>query len=342
MNMPPEPGACAPRPAFLFPDLEPRSPVAVERMPALARALVGMSEGKPRGARRIKSKLLRSMLRWTRRLGLPARGQLALLHPEGPRRFPGDFNNTALIQYARASARGGYEPAATALIDAIAPRLREVYDVGANWGYFVALLATNAGFHGRVNAFEIAPDTYRQLAAMVEECGLQDRVTCHPIGVSDRTGRARITEEVHSALTRLAAEGGGREVGVVRLDDLGGADPDFLKIDVEGHEAAVLRGAALRLARARPLILLESWYLENAEERMLEPLRILRDLGYALYQPAWRHEANGIVSFRRSAGRAGPGTLALLSLPIEERPLIPMTLNLVALHPERRSLLTGV
>ena len=327
---------------FLLPDLQPRSPAAIEHMPALARALASMDAGRARGVQRIRSKLLRSALRWSQRLGLPAPGRLALLLPGGPRRFTGDFNNTALIQYARQSARGGYEPAVTALIDAVAPRLRAVYDVGANWGYYVALLATNAGFRGRIDAFEIAPGTFRQLASMVADCGLGDRVTCHALGLSDHVGTARITEELHSALTRVASEGSGRAARVTRLDDLGGADPDLVKIDVEGHEAAVLRGGAVRLARAKPLIVLESWYLESAMERMLEPLRLLIDLGYALYQLAWREEAEGgVVTFRRRRSRAGPGTLAVLSLPIQERALIPAALDIVALHPDRRSLLTG-
>jgi len=310
-------------------------------MPALARALTSLDGGKPRGAKRIQSKLLRSALRWSRRLGLPAPGQLALLHPEGLRRFTGDFNNTALIQYARQSERGGYEPAVTALIDAVAPRLREVYDVGANWGYYAALLATNAAFRGRIDAFEIAPGTFRQLAAMVAACGLGDRVTCHAVGLSDRTGAARITEELHSALTRVVPEGSGRETRVIRIDDLGGADPDLVKLDVEGHEAAVLRGGAVRLARAKPLVVLESWYLETAVGRMLEPLRLLADLGYGLYQLAWREEAESVVAFCRSRSHAGPATLALLPLPLEERALNPTTLNVVALHPDRQSLLTG-
>jgi FkbM family methyltransferase len=341
MSASPEPGASAHGPAFLLPDLQSRSPVAVEHMPALARAVASAAGGKARGVERIRSKLLRSALRWSSRLGLPASGQMALLHPEGPRRFTGDFNNTALIEYARQSAQAGYEPAVTALIDAVAPRLREAYDVGANWGYYVALLATNAGFRGRIDAFEIAPGTFRQLAGMVAACGLGDRVTCHAVGLSDRTGTARIAEEFHSALTRVVPEGSGQEARVARLDDIGGADPDLVKIDVEGHEAAVLRGGTVRLARAKPLIVLESWYLETAVTRMLEPLRLLADLGYHLYHLAWREEADGVASLRRNSSRAGPGTLALLPLPIEERALIPIALNVVALHPDRRSLLTG-
>ncbi|HLJ22396.1 MAG TPA: FkbM family methyltransferase [Stellaceae bacterium] len=336
-----EPGESTRGPAFLFPNLQPRSPVGIERMPALAQALARLGDGKPRGLKRIQAKLLRLALRSSRRLNVPAPGRLALLLPEGPRRFTGDFNNTALIQYARRSAQGGYEPAVTALIDAIAPRLRAVCDVGANWGYYVALLATNASFRGRIDAFEIAPRTFRQLAAMVQACGLGDRVTCHAVGLSDRGGTVGLVEGMHSALTRVDPAGVGREARVIRLDDLGGADPDLVKIDVEGHEAAVLRGGAVRLARAKPVVVLESWYLESAVERMLEPLRWLSDLGYGLYRLVWREEVDGLASYRSQVGRAGPAALALLPLPVEERPLIPAALDVVAVHPDRWSLLAG-
>ncbi|HKF73779.1 MAG TPA: hypothetical protein VKB68_18640 [Stellaceae bacterium] len=91
----------------------------------------------------------------------------------------------------------------------------------------------------------------------------------------------------------------------------------------------------------KPLVVLESWYLEDAVGPMLEPLQALRDLGYGLYRLAWRDDAEGNASFRGNLGGAGPATLALLPLPLEERPLIPIALDLVAVHPDRRALLTG-
>jgi len=313
-------------------------------MPALARILARQRDGKPRGLQRLLLKAARTAFRWTHgRLGLPARGSLALLDPAAPRRFAGNFGNTALIQYARRSAGGGYEPEVSALIDALAPRCATVYDVGANWGYFVALLMTNPGFRGHVHAFEIAPGTFADLAAMVADCGLSERVTCHALGLSDRTGTARLMEEFHSALARIAPEGhgNGREVPVRRLDDLDLPDPDLLKIDVEGHEAEVLSGGRGRLGRAKPIVVLESWYLRDRVERMLEPLRILQELGYSLYQLAWQVELGDTASHLRQRGPRGPKTLALLPLTLEQRSLIPAALNLAAVHSDRRSLLVG-
>ena len=147
-------------------------------------------------------------------------------------------------------------------------------------------------------------------------------------------------EEFHSALARIAPEGSGRgrEFPVRRLDDLDLPDPDLVKIDVEGHEAAVLRGGRQRLGRSRPLIVLESWYLRDRVEPMLEPLRMLRDLGYGLYRLRWQTEPGATAAQLRERGTDGPRTLALLPLALEQRPLIPAALNLVAVHPDRRSL----
>jgi hypothetical protein len=72
------------------------------------------------------------------------------------------------------------------------------------------------------------------------------------------------------------------DVPVKRLDDLRLDDVGLIKIDVEGHELAVLRGAADTIARNRPALLLE------AEERhhpnaVAEITGSLTELGYAGY-----------------------------------------------------------
>lgn len=75
-------------------------------------------------------------------------------------------------------------------------------------------------------------------------------------GLSDET---RKTTMGHDPLTPgLAAVGQGKEVVQVRkLDDFGYPRIDLLKIDVEGHEINVLRGAVQSIARWMPDIVLE-------------------------------------------------------------------------------------
>jgi FkbM family methyltransferase len=69
------------------------------------------------------------------------------------------------------------------------------------------------------------------------------------------------------------------DVPVVRLDDVG-VSPDFMKIDVQGWGAHVLRGALETVGTHKPFIL-----MENVDERS-EAMSILRPLGYQRFQYA--------------------------------------------------------
>ena len=71
-----------------------------------------------------------------------------------------------------------------------------------------------------------------------------------------------------SSLRRRAIHGRSLSVPLIRIDDLDTSDVRFIKIDVEGHELNVLRGAAETVQRERPRLLVE------LEERIqpVEPL----------------------------------------------------------------------
>ena len=68
-------------------------------------------------------------------------------------------------------------------------------------------------------------------------------------------------------------------VQTAKIDDLGSADIGFIKIDVEGFESAVLRGARQTIARDRPTIFVE--IEEQHTKRPIEQsLREVLALGY--------------------------------------------------------------
>lgn len=161
-------------------------------------------------------------------------------------------------------------------------------DIGADVGEFtIAMLRSSQS----VIAFEPRPAQARDLAAMFKAVGAAVRVEA--VALSDQVGVAtmRLVESEPGRSTIdtdnvLSDVSGGRvqsiDVPVKRLDDLNLDNVGLIKIDVEGHEPAVLRGAAQTLTRNRPAVVVE------AEERhhpnaVAEIAELLTGLGYAGY-----------------------------------------------------------
>lgn len=116
-------------------------------------------------------------------------------------------------------------------------------DIGANVGAYT-MLAASVG--ASVVAVEPIRDTYARLAANVRLNGFDSVVRAHRIGLSDTNGRLRFSTSQDS-INHVLAPGEvvpATEVDVVTLDSLlAGQAPTLIKIDVEGHELPVLRGA---------------------------------------------------------------------------------------------------
>lgn len=117
-------------------------------------------------------------------------------------------------------------------------------DIGANLGAFTLLAAGIA--KARVLAIEPAPETLPWLREHITLNGLSDRVEVAATALSDAPGEIRMTAGL-GASNRVSDDG--IAVPVTTLDALlGGRVPTLIKLDVEGHEAPVLRGAAATLA----------------------------------------------------------------------------------------------
>jgi FkbM family methyltransferase len=112
----------------------------------------------------------------------------------------------------------------------------------------------------RVVAFEPNPESFNVLKANIVLNGVDDRVTAYQLGLGGESGRARLLAAVDAnnqgmSSLQLARSG---EVEVVRLDDVELPGPlRLLKVDVEGMEVSVLRGAAQTIQRDRPLLYVE-------------------------------------------------------------------------------------
>lgn len=134
-------------------------------------------------------------------------------------------------------------------------------DVGAHRGSLLRELVRLAPA-GRHHAFEPLPSLAGRLRRRFPS------VRVHELALSDRAGRASFVHVVgrpgHSGF-RLRPDEAARtgcetiEVETAPLDDVLDRDGPvaFIKVDVEGAEAAVLRGAAATLARWRPVVVFE-------------------------------------------------------------------------------------
>lgn len=137
------------------------------------------------------------------------------------------------------------------LVEALAPRCRRAFDVGANRGDWSARLLAAGGPGLRLWAFEPATAARAHLA---ERFAAEPRVTIVPNAVSDFVGARSFMEKIgenhpQSSLTAARDPDPARhfEVEVITLDahcaSLDIDSIDFVKIDAEGHDLHVLRGA---------------------------------------------------------------------------------------------------
>ena len=140
-----------------------------------------------------------------------------------------------------------------------------IVDVGAAIGLYTVVLGRHVGESGRVIAFEPLPDNARLLRRNIELNGLRN-VAVYPFGLSDEDGRASFYVPTGTVGPTAWARVGATDrrfdkagdFTVKRLDTILVTERlDFMKIDVEGHEARVLAGARRCLERFRPLILCE-------------------------------------------------------------------------------------
>lgn len=181
--------------------------------------------------------------------------------------------------------RRGDEELELTLLPVLCSRARVSVDVGANFGMYTARMVA---LSRRCVAFEPIPTFARMLAR-----GFGRAVEVHGVALSDREGTAELRvpdldtgyatiDPANRLATRRAAPVDRVEVPMARLDDFAIDDVGFVKVDVEGHEDAVLRGAEATLARCRPNVIVEVEDRHNpgSVDRVLA---WMRERGYAAF-----------------------------------------------------------
>ncbi len=166
--------------------------------------------------------------------------------------------------------RGGFENSEYSFVRRYLEPGMTVLDIGAHHGFYTLLASTRVGREGRVHAFEPSP---RERAALLRHLRWNRRrnVSVNALALGKEANTAQLfvvdqnqtgcnslrppASDVHESCTPMA-------VDVVTLDSwFSGRDVrsvDFVKLDVEGGELDVLKGASAFLdRRPRPVFLVE-------------------------------------------------------------------------------------
>ncbi len=165
-------------------------------------------------------------------------------------------------------------------------RLRNIpmtyVDCGAYNGDTYLDLVAQEAIHCRQSfLLEPDPENFAALVANTAAQGKQENTVCLPLAAADR----------YAILTFSSGQGEGGAIGAhgnmsiaaVALDEmLGNTHIDFLKLDVEGAEAQVLKGAEKTIARCRPVLAL-SLYHNPQDLWVLPELLFAMCQGYDFY-----------------------------------------------------------
>lgn len=154
-----------------------------------------------------------------------------------------------------------------------------VFDCGCHQGLTTLLFSQWVGSHGKVVAFEALPENYEVLCKNLKLNAVTNvESVCSAVGATQ--GSITLDPRFNS---NVSTGEFGLQVSMVNLDQFANYKPTLLKIDVEGYEAEVLKGAKQILA-TRPKIILELHDKKRLDNFGTSAEEILDLLGLEHYQ----------------------------------------------------------
>ena len=167
-----------------------------------------------------------------------------------------------------------------------------VFDIGANIGWYTLLSGDLVGNRGKVYAFEAEPNTYKLLHSSLDINGFFDRVVAENLGVMEKSGqlefysykyhqgsstfyKSELTGQYKDDVTTIVVE-------TVSLDEYCTKNAinkiHFLKIDAEGAEPQIIKGAERLLTTN----VIDSILMEYTDAN-LEAVKVLLGHGFKMY-----------------------------------------------------------
>jgi FkbM family methyltransferase len=194
--------------------------------------------------------------------------------------------NTGDREMGVVMASGQYEQRSVELLKRIIRPGMKCIDAGAHIGFYTCLMASLVGETGKVYAFEPMPSHFELLLKNIEENQLQQTVKAYNLACSDVHGDLKVSKI--SNMFVVGQVGNAEQIIMqgVCLDDLIEDTIDLVKLDVEGHEPAVIRGMMSIMSKNKPILLSEIneyWLRSCSHSSGAEYVGLLTSLGYDVF-----------------------------------------------------------
>jgi FkbM family methyltransferase len=156
-----------------------------------------------------------------------------------------------------------------------------VIDVGANIGAFTIPMAKLVGPDGAVIAFEPGKTNAEILRKNVAANGLDNVVEVFEEAASNKKGFIPVSYDWPSEhYPKVGRTTDGPTVRTMTIDSLELAKCKFIKVDVDGHELEVLKGATETIRRCQPMIFIENEHRDKGPDLVGY---LVEELGYRCY-----------------------------------------------------------
>lgn len=202
---------------------------------------------------------------------------------------------------------GYYEKAETRVLLPLIKEGAVVVEAGANYGYYTLLMAKKVGPSGKIYTFEANPDVYSYLASSIVLNGLNNVIALNK-ALADHefksflayeyvnVGAGYILSEEQARADKIKTEYSIiRPISVSTIDhELSGVVADVLRMDVEGAEYLILKGARRLLARSPNIKIIMEWAPKSMERLHVdvdEVIKFLKDHSYH----CWRITEKGTL-----------------------------------------------
>ncbi len=164
----------------------------------------------------------------------------------------------------------------------------QVLDIGANYGLYSMAIAGRLGDEGKLWCFEPTPNTARALRESITANSYESKVEVIEAGLSAEAGTASFYASSNAELNSLHSTDANAEKITIELQTLDEClqryewtDIDFIKLDAEGEEVNILKGAEQTLTKLDPLVMFE---LKHGNQINQGLLNAFTALGFEIYR----------------------------------------------------------